>query len=163
MDTSMMTRLKELGCYRHQLKLSEKNEAIADWLIRITDSQRYWGFNLCFLYLSDVKNFRFNHKRVYRINCVLSLNMWMKPEKRLKWDTLEPLTAPEISNECWVMDLMHDQVLDGRSAHLLNVIDDFNREAINHWGGFSPPGLSGCESIGATHHVERKSSFHMMW
>ncbi len=39
------------SCYRYQPKLSEENEAIADWLLRITDSQRNWGFGLCFLYL----------------------------------------------------------------------------------------------------------------
>jgi putative transposase len=28
------------------------------------------------------------------------------------------------------MDFMHDQLSDGRSVRLLNVIDDFNREAL---------------------------------
>ena len=30
--------------YRHQPKLNEENNVIADWLIRITDSQKNWGF-----------------------------------------------------------------------------------------------------------------------
>jgi putative transposase len=51
------------SCYRYQAKLNEENDAIADWLLRITDSQRNWGFGLCFLYLRNVKGFRFNHKR----------------------------------------------------------------------------------------------------
>lgn len=43
MDASMMTRLKEREEEnRYQAKLSKENEAIADWLIRITDSQRNW-------------------------------------------------------------------------------------------------------------------------
>lgn len=36
------------SCYRYQPTLSEENEAIADWLLRITDSQCNWGFGLCF-------------------------------------------------------------------------------------------------------------------
>ncbi len=39
------------------------------------DSQRNWGFGLCYLYLRNVKGLRFNHKRVYRVYCRLSLNM----------------------------------------------------------------------------------------
>lgn len=97
------------SCYRYQPHLNEENDLIADWLIRITDSQRNWGFDLCFLYLRNVKGFRFNHKRVYRIYCELSLNMRIKPKKRLKRDKPEPLVVPENRNECWSMDFMHDQ------------------------------------------------------
>ncbi len=127
------------SCYRYQAKLREENDAIADWLLRITDSQRNWGFGLCFLYLRNVKGFRFNHKRVYRIYCELSLNMRIKPKKRLKREKPEPLTVPENSNECWSMDFMYDQLSDGRSVRLLNVIDDFNREALAIEVDFSLP------------------------
>jgi putative transposase len=53
-------------CYRYEPKLSEENTEIADWLIRLTDNQRNWGFGLYFLYLRNVKGFGWNHKRVYR-------------------------------------------------------------------------------------------------
>lgn len=62
-----------------------------------------------------------------------------KAEKRLKRDELEPLTVPESRNECWSMDFMHDQLSDGRSVRLLNVIDDFNREALAIEVDFSLP------------------------
>lgn len=127
------------SCYRYQPQLNEENEVIADWLLRITGSQRNWGFGLCFLYLRNVKGFRFNHKRVYRIYCELLLNMRIKPKKRLKRDKPEPLAVPESSNECWSMDFMHDQLSDGRSVRLLNVIDDFNREALAIEVDFSLP------------------------
>jgi putative transposase len=45
------------------LKLSSENERIAEWLIRVTESQRNWGFGLCFLYLRNVKGFGWNHMR----------------------------------------------------------------------------------------------------
>jgi putative transposase len=35
--------------YRYQPKLNKENDVIADWLLRITDSQRNWGIGLCFL------------------------------------------------------------------------------------------------------------------
>ncbi|ADP11780.1 hypothetical protein EJP617_20990 [Erwinia sp. Ejp617] len=127
------------SCYRYQAKLREDNDAIADWLLRITDSQRNRGFGLFFLTLRNVKGFRFNHKRVYRIDCELSLNMRIKPKKRLKRIKPEPLAVPENSNECGSMGFMHDRLSDGRTVRLLNVTDDFNREALATEGDFSLP------------------------
>ena len=71
------------SCYRYEAKRRAENEAIADWLVRLTDNQRTWGFGLCYLYLRNVKGFTWNHKRVYRIYRELELNLRIKPQKRL--------------------------------------------------------------------------------
>lgn len=117
-------------CYRYQPKLSDENAEIADWLIRLTSNQRNWGFGLCYLFLRNVKAFQWNHKRVYRIYRALELNMRIKPKKRIVREKPEPLAVPTKTNECWSMDFMHDQLDDGRSYRLFNVIDDFNREGL---------------------------------
>ena len=118
------------SCYRYQPVLVDENQEIADWLLRITASQRNWGFGLCFLYLRNVQGFGWNHKRVYRIYRALELNLRIKPRKRLVRAKPEPLAVPDQPNQCWSMDFMHDQLSDGRSVRLFNVIDDFNREAV---------------------------------
>ena len=117
-------------CYRYQPKLSEDNARIADWLIRLTNNQRNWGFGLCFLYLRNVKGFGWNHKRVYRIYRELELNLRIKPKKRIIREKPVPLAVPNKINRMWSMDFMHDQLSDGRSYRLFNVIDDYNREGI---------------------------------
>ena len=48
------------SCYRYEHKLSDENAEIADWLERLTDNRRTWGFGLCFLYLRNVKGFGWN-------------------------------------------------------------------------------------------------------
>ena len=126
-------------CYRYQAKLSTENAEIADWLIRLTDNQRNWGFGLCFLYLRNVKGYGWNHKRVYRIYRELELNLRIKPKKRLKREKPEPLYVPDAINEVWSMDFMHDQLSDGRSIRLFNVLDDFNREGLGIEVDFSLP------------------------
>ncbi len=113
-------------CYRYESKLQPENEVIADWLIRLTQNQVNWGFGLCFLYLRNVKGFGWNHKRVYRIYRELELNLRIRPRKRLKRDKPDALAVPEAINECWSMDFMHDQLGDGRSYRLFNVIDEVN-------------------------------------
>ena len=117
-------------CYRYSAKKNAENEEIADWLMRLTDNHRNWGFGLCFLYLRNVKHYRWNHKRVYRIYRELELNFRIKPRKRIVREKPEPLAVPAAINQCWSMDFMHDQLSDGRSYRLFNVIDDFNREAL---------------------------------
>ena len=126
-------------CYRYEAQRNIENEQIANWLIRLTDNNRSWGFGLCYLYLRNVKNYRWNHKRVYRIYKELELNLRIKPRKRLIREVPEALNVPEEINQIWSMDFMHDQLQDGRSFRLFNVIDDFNREALGIEVDFSLP------------------------
>lgn len=126
-------------CYRYQAKRNAENEEIARWLIRLTDNHRTWGFGLCYLYLRNVRGYGWNHKRVYRIYRELELNLRIKPRKRLVREKPEPLTVPTAINQVWSMDFMHDQLGDGRCFRLLNVIDDFNREALGIEIDFSLP------------------------
>jgi putative transposase len=117
-------------CYRYQAKASEENERIADWLVRLTTAYRDWGFGLCFLHLRNVKGFGWNHKRVYRLYRELELNLRIKTKRRLVRERPEPLEVPETINQVWSMDFMHDQLADGRSFRVFNVLDDFNREGL---------------------------------
>ena len=50
--------------YRYTAKLSDENAEIADWLIRLTNNQKNWGFGLCYLFLRNVKGFGWKYKRV---------------------------------------------------------------------------------------------------
>ena len=118
------------SCCRYRARLSRKNAEIADLLVRLTHNQRNGGFGLCFLYLRNVKGYPWNHKRVYRIYRELELNLRIKPRKRLVREKPQPLVVPIAINTCWSMDFMHDQLEDGRSYRLFNVIDDFNREGL---------------------------------
>lgn len=48
------------SCFYYQSKLNAENDQIADWLIRLTENKKRWGFGLCFLYLRNVKGFACN-------------------------------------------------------------------------------------------------------
>jgi len=127
------------SCYRYESKENAENDLIADWLMRLTDNHRNWGFGLCYLYLRNVKSFGWNHKRVYRIYRELELNLRIKPRKRLVREKPEPLAVPDAINQVWSMDFMHDKLEDCRNLRLFNVIDDFNREALGIEVDFSLP------------------------
>ena len=128
-------------CYRYQPILSDENEEIADWLLRLTQTHKRWGFGLCFLYLRNVKGFKWNHKRVYRIYRELDLDLRIKPRKRLVREKPDKLAVPDAPNQTWSMDFMSDKLMNGRSIRTFNVLDDFNREGLGIDVDLSLPSL----------------------
>jgi|TARA_R110000796_G_C14486754_1_gene427311 putative transposase len=117
-------------CYRYQAKLSGENALIADWLLKLTQAHKRWGFGLCFLYLRNVKGYAWNHKRVYRIYRELELNLRIKPRRRIKRGYPGELAVPTAPNQVWSMDFMGDQLVSGKSLRTFNVLDDYNREGL---------------------------------
>ena len=105
-------------CYRYTARLSDENSLIAQYLIDLTNQKKNWGFKLCFLYLRNVKGYKFNHKRVYRIYTELALNLRIKPRRRLKRDKPAVLHSPSNINQVWSMDFMHARLYKGNSVRL---------------------------------------------
>ena len=119
-----------LSYYYYQAKLSTANEVIADWLLRLTTAHKRWGFGLCCFHLRKVRGFAWHHKRVYRIDCELELNLRIKPKRRSKRDKPDALSVPVEKNPVWSIDFMSDSLADGRSLRTFNVLDDYNREGL---------------------------------
>jgi len=127
-------------CYRYGPKLSDENAEVADWLLRLTQTFKPWGFGLCFAYLRNVKGFGWNHKRVYRIYRELELNLRIKPKRRIQRDRPDELSEPVAINQVWSIDFMSDSLIDGRKFRTFNVLDDYNREGLGIEVDFSLPG-----------------------
>lgn len=71
-----------------------------------------------------------NHKRVKRVYDKLKLNLRRKHKRRLPKRFREALYSPQSMNKIWSMDFMHDTLMNGRKVRVLNIIDDYNREAL---------------------------------
>lgn len=70
------------------------------------------------------------HKRVHRIYCLLKLNFRRKGKQRLPVRNQVLQATPEVLNQSWSIDFMHDELVCGRRFRTFNVVDDFNREAL---------------------------------
>lgn len=114
--------------YRYQGKKIAA-EPIAQELRRLAEKQPRWGCDKMTDYLRN-EGHAWNHKRIRRVYRALSLHLKRKPKKRLPARAAQTLVVPEQGNQTWSLDFMSDSLSNGRAFRTLNVIDDFNREAL---------------------------------
>jgi putative transposase len=114
--------------YRHQPK-KISDEPIAQKLRQLADRQPRWGCDKMTDYLRN-QGYGWNHKRIRRVYRAMALHLKRKPKKRLPAREAQTLLVPVQANQTWSLDFMSDALSNGRALRTLNVIDDFNREAL---------------------------------
>ena len=114
--------------YRYQARKIDDQE-IAQELHQLAERQPRWGCQKMIDYLRN-QGHRWNHKRIRRIYRDLSLNLHRKPKKRLAARTALTLGVPVLSDQTWSLDFMSDSLSSGRAIRTLNIMDDYNREAL---------------------------------
>lgn len=91
-----------------------------------------WGYRRAHHRLIEL-GWEVNRKRVQRLWREEGLRV---PVRRCKRQRLGDSTVPaerlraERPNQVWALDFQHDQTADGRVLRLLNVVDEFTREAL---------------------------------
>lgn len=84
---------------------------------------------------------RVNHKKVYRLYREEGLAVRRRKRRKLAAGARILLAAPTQPNRRWSMDFMGDSLATGRTFRILNIVDDYSREAIATEVDTSLPGL----------------------
>jgi putative transposase len=111
-------------------------------LKKLAEAHPRWGFDKMMTRIKKLNwklNCVWNHKRVYRIYCELKLNLRKNPKKRIPKGKAVSLVQPIRPNICWSIDFMSDALTSGLKFRTFNIIDDYNREALDIEIGFSIP------------------------
>lgn len=110
-------------------KKNASDDVIIDHLNSLAEKHPRYGFWKMYYCLRRA-GFAWNHKRVYRVYRELKLNIRRRVKRRLPARVRQPLTISALPNQSWSMDFMSDSLQTGRKFRTLNIIDDFNREAL---------------------------------
>lgn len=95
------------------------------------------------LYYSRIRQqgLLWNYKRVRRIYLLLGMNRRKRTKRRVPARVKVPLAVPERAGEMWSVDFMSDVLVNKRKFRTLNVIDDYNRQAITVEAAYSMPAI----------------------
>jgi putative transposase len=125
--------------YSYQLEPKDDSDVI-DALLELVDRHPSIGFWSCYRRIRN-QGREWNHKRIYRVNTMLGLNIRRRAKKQVSTLAKQTLFQSEETNQVWSLDFMHESLWDGRSFRLLNVIDDFKRQALHIETDTSLPAL----------------------
>lgn len=110
-------------------KTATEDEVVRQALNTIVERWPRWGFWKCFGWLR-AKGMQWNHKRVWRIYCLMRLNLPRRKKKMILTRQRAPLAVLPMENQSWSLDFVHDALICGKRFRTLNIIDEGVRECL---------------------------------
>lgn len=112
--------------YRHQPR---PDGALRAALKEAAAKRRRWGYRMLAV-LMERQGFKDNIKRIYRVYREEKLQVRIRRRRKTaRWRGDKPVPASR-PNERWSMDFMSDQLANGRTIRVFNVVDDFTRQCL---------------------------------
>lgn len=110
------------------------------------------------MFYSRIRNqgIRWNYKRIRRVYLMLGLNQKRRIKKRIPARVKEPLHQALEMNHVWSMDFMSDALQSKRKFRILNIMDDFNRQALSIEADYSMPAKKVIDVLKRTIHENGK-------
>jgi len=118
---------------RREPKLADDDQALRARLRKLSAEKPRWGYRRAHGHLLS-EGWSINRKRVQRIWRSEGLRVPPKARKRRRLGSSTAEGADRLAathpNHVWALDFQHDATTDGRELKLLNIVDEFTREAL---------------------------------
>lgn len=118
--------------------IRDKDKALCCRIEQLARRHKQWGVLKIYRRLRKQGEL-VNHKRVRRLYKKLGLSLRRKTKKRLPEAVRKPLPKATACNQCWSLDFTSDHLTRGRKFRTLNVVDDYNRQALGIEVNYSLP------------------------
>jgi len=125
----LVMKLGRATYYRQPRDWRIADSAVIDALNEQLKKSPRAGFWKCYGRMR-LKGYPFNHKRVYRVYCLMGLNLKRRTKRVRPKRVSKPLEVLPKPNHQWALDFMHDTLYCGRTFRTLNVIDEGTRECL---------------------------------
>jgi len=112
--------------YRQPKNWRKADAEVIDGINDMLRKSPQLGFWKCYTRLR-FKGFKWNHKRVYRVYCLMGLNLKRRVKRVLLMRVPKPL---KVINKQWALDFMYDTLYCGKPFRTLNIIDEGTRECL---------------------------------
>jgi transposase InsO family protein len=110
---------------------SDDELALRAWLRDFSKRRPRWGWRRAAVEAAKA-GWRANHKRIHRLWIAEGLRVPYRKRKKPLRGIGQPVGAmcPIRPNVIWALDFQFDQHSDGKMLKILNVVDEFTREAL---------------------------------
>lgn len=127
-------------------KIRRDNSAVVDKLQWLAEKYRNKGFDTYYKLIRK-EGLIWNRKPVLNVYRDLGLKFKRRGKRRIPARVKQPLVAAANINTTWSMDFMSDALVGGRRIRILNIMDDYTREALSVHADYSIPSISVIEQL----------------
>jgi putative transposase len=114
--------------YRRQQQ--PENERLSARLVELAGERRRFGYRRLHI-LVRREGWAVNHKRTWRLYREARLHVPRRGKRAQVAVERQPLARPNAPDATWSMDFIFDRYGEARALKILNVVDDFTKEAVD--------------------------------
>jgi putative transposase len=112
------------------------NEQLKGRLVALAGERRRFGYRRLHV-LVRREGWRINHKRTWRLYREAQLHVRRRRKRGQAAIERQPLVRPAAPDATWSMDFIFDRVGEAHALKVLNIVDDFTKEAVDIVAGNS--------------------------